>query len=80
MVHIPTAPWAHIVFDLAAWTLGLAMGAALIRWRLKSAVERVAAGVDGGYFLALALGAAVGAWAAGSAFFTGPSEFLNQSA
>ena len=67
MIHIPTASEAHTFFDLAAWTSGLATGVALYRWRLKAAVERVAAKVDGGYFLALAPGAAIGAWLAGSA-------------
>ena len=66
MIHVPTANWAHTVFDLGAWMSGLALGAALYRWRLKSAVERVATKVDGGYFLALALGAVIGAWGAGS--------------
>lgn len=67
MIYIPTTTWAHTVFDLAAWTSGLAMGVALYRWRLKAAVEQVATKVDGGYFLALAPGAAIGAWVAGSA-------------
>jgi uncharacterized membrane protein YeaQ/YmgE (transglycosylase-associated protein family) len=66
MIHVPTASWAHTVFDLAAWISGLALGAALYRWRLAAAVERVATKVDGGYFVALVLGAALGAWAAGS--------------
>jgi uncharacterized membrane protein YeaQ/YmgE (transglycosylase-associated protein family) len=66
MIHVPTAAWAHTVFDLAAWASGLALGVALYRWRLKAAVERVATKVEGGYFLALALGAAIGAWLAGS--------------
>jgi uncharacterized membrane protein YeaQ/YmgE (transglycosylase-associated protein family) len=67
MIHIPTATWAHTLFDLTAWTWGLGMSVALYRWRLKAAVEHVAANVDGGYFLALAPGAAIGAWLAGSA-------------
>jgi len=66
MIRVPTAPWAHTVFDLAAWASGLALGAVLYRWRLSAAAERVATKVDGGYFLALALGAALGAWVAGS--------------
>jgi hypothetical protein len=66
MIHVPTAAWAHTVFDLAAWAAGAALGAALYRWRLKAAVERVATQVQGGYFLSLALGAAIGAWLAGS--------------
>ena len=66
MIRIPTAAWAHTVFDLGAWAAGLALGVALYRWRLKAVVERVATKVDGGYFLALAMGAAIGAWVAGS--------------
>jgi len=66
MIHVSTAIWAHTAFDLGAWTSGLVLGAALYRWRLKAAVEQVATRVEGGYFLALALGAAIGAWVAGS--------------
>jgi uncharacterized membrane protein YeaQ/YmgE (transglycosylase-associated protein family) len=66
MIHVPTAAWAHTAFDLTAWSSGLAFGAGLYRWRLKAAVERVATKVEGGYVLALALGAAIGAWVAGS--------------
>ncbi len=66
MIHVPTAPWAHTVFDLLAWGGGLGLGAVLHRWRLREAVDRVAARVDGGYFAALALGAVPGAWLAGS--------------
>jgi len=50
MIQVPTAPWAHVVFDLAAWSCGLG----------------AAAKVDGGYFAALAVGAALGAWLSGS--------------
>lgn len=63
---VPTAPWAHLVFDLLAWGGGAALGYGLYRWRLKGAAERLAANADGGYFVALALGAAPGAWLAGS--------------
>jgi len=66
MILLPTATWAHTAFDLGAWTSGLVLGAALYRWRLKAAVEQVATKVEGVYFLALALGAAIGAWVAGS--------------
>ena len=66
MIHVPTAIWAHTVFDLAAWGGGLALGAVLYRWRLRDAVDRIALKVDGGYFAALALGAVPGAWLAGS--------------
>src|SRR4051812_2008111 len=65
-IHIPTAPWAHLPFDLLAWGSGLVASLLVYRWRLKGAVETVAAKVDGYYFLSLALGAVAGAWAAGS--------------
>lgn len=60
MIHVPTASWAHTVFDLLAWGSGLGLGALLYRWRLREAVDGVAARVDGGYFAALALGAVPG--------------------
>jgi len=66
MIRVPTAPAAHLVFDLLAWGGGLAFGMVLYRWRLRPIAERVASRVGGGYFLALALGAAPGAWLAGS--------------
>ncbi len=66
MIRVPTAPAAHLAFDLLAWGGGLALGMVLYRWRLRPAAERVASRVGGGYFLALALGAAPGAWLAGS--------------
>ena len=66
MIHVPTAPWAHAVFDVAAWSSGAALGWGVHRWRLKAATARVAGAVGPGYFLALAAGAAPGAWLAGS--------------
>ena len=66
MIHIPTAPWAHTVFDLAAWSSGIGLSWVLYRWRLKAAVSDIAVKVDTGYFLALAPGAVIGAWLAGS--------------
>ena len=66
MIHVPTAPWAHLVFDLAAWSTGIATSVALYRWRLREATQAIAARVDAGYFTALGLGAASGAWLAGS--------------
>ena len=66
MIHVPTAPWAHTVFDLAAWGSGLGLGVLTYRWRLKGVAQAVAAKVDGGYFTALAIGAIPGAWLAGS--------------
>jgi phosphatidylglycerol:prolipoprotein diacylglycerol transferase len=66
MIHVATAPWAHLPFDLLAWGQGTASTVAVYRWRLKGQVQPVAARIDGGYFLFLALGAIPGAWLAGS--------------
>jgi hypothetical protein len=66
MIHVPTAPWAHLVFDMIAWSSGVATSVVLYRWRLREATQALATKVDGGYFVALALGAAPGAWLAGS--------------
>lgn len=66
MVRLPTAPAAHLAFDLLGWICGAGLGYTLYRWRLRSTAERVARAVGGGYFLALGLGAAAGAWLAGS--------------
>jgi phosphatidylglycerol---prolipoprotein diacylglyceryl transferase len=66
MLHVPTAPWAHLVFDLIAWSSGIGVSVLLYRWRLKGVAEAVAAKVDGGYFAALGVGAALGAWLSGS--------------
>jgi hypothetical protein len=66
MIHVPTAAWAHTLFDLAAWGCGLGLSALLYRWRLKGLTAEVAGKVGGGYFAALAAGAIPGAWLAGS--------------
>lgn len=66
MILVPTAPWAHLAIDLAAWGAGLAFSVALYRWRLRDLTADVAGRVGGGYFAALAAGAIPGAWAAGS--------------
>jgi len=66
MIHVPTAPWAHTLFDVAAWASGLGLGAALARWRLREALTDVATRTDGYYFAALLAGAIPGAWLAGS--------------
>jgi len=67
MIHVPTATWAHTMFDLAAWLGGLGVSVLLYRWRLREAVAEVALKVDGRYFAALGVGAVAGAWLAGSA-------------
>jgi len=66
MIHVPTAPWAHVVFDMTAWGSGIGFSVVLYRWRLKALAEGVARQVDGRYFAALATGAIPGAWLAGS--------------
>ena len=66
MILIPTAPWAHTLFDLAAWGGGIGFSVALYYWRLKGLTAQVAGKVGGGYFAALAAGAVPGAWLAGS--------------
>jgi hypothetical protein len=80
MIVVPTAPWAHDVFNVAAWAGGAAMGFALYRWRLKPTAERIAAQVGPTYFAALAVGAVIGAWLAGSAnTLQGPAPSLSHS-
>ncbi|RAK63661.1 prolipoprotein diacylglyceryl transferase family protein [Phenylobacterium kunshanense] len=66
MIAVPTATWAHTLFDLAAWGAGLSLSALLYRWRLKALTADVAGKVGGGYFGALVAGAIPGAWMAGS--------------
>ena len=66
MIHVPTAPWAHLMFDGLAWAGAAALGAVLFRWRLKPTAERVALATGPGYAASLAAGAVLGAWGAGS--------------
>jgi phosphatidylglycerol---prolipoprotein diacylglyceryl transferase len=66
MIAIPTNPVVHYVTDLIAWAA--AFGGA--RWQLKRWPEEaraLSAITDPGYFLALAIGALIGAWLFGSA-------------
>jgi len=66
MIHVPTAPWAHTVFDLISWASGAAVGYGLYRWRLSERLSQIARMTGPGYFACLAIGAALGAWASGS--------------
>jgi phosphatidylglycerol---prolipoprotein diacylglyceryl transferase len=43
MIHVPTAPWAHGVFDAMAWASGAGFGVAVSRWRLRVATADLAA-------------------------------------
>ena len=80
MIVVPTASGTHLVFDLLAWTGGTALGAALYRWRLREAAERLARSTGPAYVAALAVGAVLGAWAAGSLnTLQGPSPALSHS-
>lgn len=65
MIHIPTAPWLHHVFDLAAWACA-ALGGRWVWRHRRATVERLAGETAPGYFIALALGGALGAWLFGS--------------
>jgi hypothetical protein len=38
MIRNPTAPRTHLVFDVMAWSSGLAMSVVLYRWRLRDTV------------------------------------------
>ncbi|MBB5716538.1 prolipoprotein diacylglyceryl transferase family protein [Sphingomonas aerophila] len=66
MLAIPTAPWAHGLFDILAWAASALTGTVLHRWRLREAAERLSRVTGPGYFAALAAGALAGAWAMGS--------------
>jgi prolipoprotein diacylglyceryltransferase len=66
MIHVPTSPLAHPIFDLLAWAGGALAGAAIFRWRMRDAGLNLARRTDPGYFLSLASGAILGAWLAGS--------------
>ena len=80
MIHVPTAPWTHLVFDLAGWSAGAAVGVVLYRWRLAERVRALAIATGPGYFFCLAIGAALGAWAAGSLnTLQGPAPQLSHS-
>jgi phosphatidylglycerol:prolipoprotein diacylglycerol transferase len=80
MIVVPTAAWAHTLFDVLAWASGAGLGLLLFRWRLRGTAERVAGQVGPGYYLALALGAITAAWLFGSAnTLQGPSPTLSHS-
>jgi uncharacterized membrane protein YeaQ/YmgE (transglycosylase-associated protein family) len=80
MIHVPTAPWTHNLFDLAGWAAGAAVGIVLYRRRLSGRARQIAIATGPGYFLSLAAGAAVGAWAAGSLnTLQGPAPELSHS-
>jgi phosphatidylglycerol:prolipoprotein diacylglycerol transferase len=66
MIHVPTDPRVHLLFDLAAWASAALLARVLYRWRLKEMAAQVAVRIGVGYAFALAIGAIAGAWAFGS--------------
>jgi phosphatidylglycerol---prolipoprotein diacylglyceryl transferase len=65
VLHIATDPKLHILFDLSAWLCAGGAGWWVKRYRLAQ-VERLAEATTPSYFIALALGAIIGAWFLGS--------------
>jgi phosphatidylglycerol:prolipoprotein diacylglycerol transferase len=66
MIEVPTAWWAHYVFDLGAWT----SAALAARWQYRrwpDETRTLARITTPSYHIALALGALAGAWLLGSA-------------
>lgn len=80
MIAVATDPAWHFAFDALAWVSAGLLGVAVHRWRLKGVAERIAASTGPCYFLALGLGAVVGAWGLGSAnTLLGPTPSLSHS-
>lgn len=75
MIHVPTAPLLHYAGDAAAWAAAFAGGRWVYRQRRPS-VEALAARTAPGYFIALALGAALSAWLFGSLNLKAPSHSI----
>ena len=65
MISIPTAPWAHHIGDLLAWS-GAFLGGAWLHRRYPGAVQRLARQTEPSYFIHLATGGVIGAWLFGS--------------
>lgn len=65
MISIPTAPWAHQIGDLLAWS-GAFLGGAWLHRRYPEAVGRLARQTEPSYFIQLAIGGVIGAWLFGS--------------
>jgi phosphatidylglycerol:prolipoprotein diacylglycerol transferase len=66
VIHVPTAPWTHLLFDALAWTSSALLGARLLSWRLREAGAALANTIGPAYFFSLVAGAVPGAWLAGS--------------
>jgi len=66
LIHVPTDPHLHLLFDLLAWGSAALLARFLYRWRLKDDASAVAGRLGPAYAFALAAGAIAGAWAFGS--------------
>lgn len=75
MIHIPTNPSYHLIFDALAWATAMGVGVALYHARLREVTAQVARVADGGYFACLAVGAIAGAYLSGSLTFWGQGVF-----
>jgi prolipoprotein diacylglyceryltransferase len=64
MIAVPVDPEAHRIFDLAAWVAAFGAGWLVSRWRLQDA--RRSFPQRPGYLIALATGAVLGAYIAGT--------------
>jgi hypothetical protein len=65
VIHIPTAPWAHYIGDLAAW-LAAALAARWQHKRWPAQMLQLSRQARPSYFLSLGLGAVAGAWLFGT--------------
>lgn len=65
MITVPTAPSLHYLGDAAAWMVAFLGGRWVYHFR-RDAVVRLERQTAPSYFVALAIGAAAGAWAFGS--------------
>lgn len=65
MIVVSTAPWAHYVGDAAAW-IGAALSSRWQHRRWPADTDTLSRTTQPGYFVALAVGALLGAWLFGS--------------
>jgi phosphatidylglycerol:prolipoprotein diacylglycerol transferase len=66
LLHIPTNPHLHLLFDVLAWASAALLAHLLYRWRLRTLSARIARQTGRGYVAALVVGAVAGAWGVGS--------------
>jgi hypothetical protein len=52
MIHAPTSPLWHPVFDVAAWASGAVVGWRVYRWRLRETHTPLSTRAGAGYFVA----------------------------